>query len=64
MANPRNDTIAPTVDLNQKPVLWDVYIEGGESGGEWHRLKVSRPLSNVPIHPSVVVLPLASNSYV
>jgi hypothetical protein len=39
----RRDALAPAVDLDQKPVLWDVYIERGELEWEWNRSKVSKP---------------------
>lgn len=38
-----NNTLAPAVDLDQKPVLSDVYIERGKLEWEWHISKVGEP---------------------
>ena len=45
--NPHLNGSAPTVNLDQMPILWDVYVERERFEWEWHSLKVSE-LSDEP----------------
>jgi hypothetical protein len=55
VTNTWRDRVAPTVDLDQKPVLWDVYIEKGKLEWEWKRSKVSKSLSNSSMRPTFIL---------
>lgn len=43
VVNPWRNTFARAVDLNQKPILWDVYIGTEKVEWEWGGFQVSDP---------------------
>ena len=43
VVNPWRNTFARTLDLNQKPILWDVYVGTEKVEWEWSGFKVRDP---------------------